>query len=128
MADMRIDLNLVRHWKFRKLRRIVGPAAMEHLITFWSAVSLQCPDGDLAAWSAKDIDDAAEVPKSDGKFCAALIECRLLDTVGNGFYPHDWHEHQSWVVGSKERKLAASLAGKASAEAKRLRKQQNNGA
>lgn len=120
-TDIRIDICLSRHWKFRKLRRLIGPATMEHLVMFWGTVAEQVPNGALNGWSTDDIEDAAGWDGEAGVLCAALQECCFLDTTDEGYYPHDWHVHQPWVVGAEERSEAARKAGRASAEARKAK-------
>ena len=48
-TDIRIDIRLPRHWKYRKLKRAIGTAPMEYLIVFWGTVAEQKPDGNLIA-------------------------------------------------------------------------------
>lgn len=118
-TDIRIDVRLPRHRKYKKLKRIIGPATMEHLVTFWGTVAEQVPNGALNGWSTEDIEDAAGWDGESGVFFAALVESEFLDETESGYYPHDWHEHQPWVVGAEERSESARKAGLASAEARR---------
>lgn len=118
-GDIRISITLPRHRKYLRLKRLIGRSPMEYLVTFWISVAEQVPNGPLERWSNEDIEDAAGWDGEPGVLVEGLIEAGFLDRTENGFVPHDWVEHQPWVVGAKERSSAARLAGKASAEARK---------
>lgn len=117
--DIRLDTRLTRHWKFKKLKRIIGATTLEHLVVFWATVAEQMPNGALNGWTPDDIEDAAEWTGEPGVLFAALLDCRFLDTTPQGFTPHDWAEHQPWIIGAPERSEAARKAGKASGAARK---------
>lgn len=118
-GDIRISITLPRHRKYLRLKRLIGRSPMEYLVTFWISVAEQAPNGSLERWSNEDIEDAAGWDGDQGVLVEGLIQAGFLDKAENGFTPHDWAEHQPWVVGAKERSAAARLAGKASAEARK---------
>jgi len=118
-TDIRVSILLPRHWKYKRLKRLLGLPPMELLIVFWGTVAEQVPNGELRGWSVADIEDAAGWEGEAGAFCQAMLDSELLDKTADGFYPHDWVEHQPWVVGAKERSEIARKAGQASAEARR---------
>lgn len=119
VGDIRVDTGFPRHRKTMHLSRLVGSGAIGHLVTFWVAVALQCPDGDLDGWSERDVENAAGWSGEPGKLVAALLETRFLDATDTGFTPHDWKEHQPWVIGAKKRSEAAKNAGKASGKSRK---------
>ena len=112
-TDIRIDIRLPRHWKYRKLKRAIGTAPMEYLIVFWGTVAEQKPDGNLIGWASADIEDAAGWDGEPGVFCAAMMAVGFLDETETGFLPHDWADHQPWAVGAEERSEKARSAAKA---------------
>ena len=112
-TDIRIDIRLPRHWKYRKLKRAIGTAPMEYLIVFWGTVAEQKPDGNLIGWDSADIEDAAGWDGEPGVFCAAMMAAGFLDETETGFLPHDWADHQPWAVGAEERSEKARSAAKA---------------
>lgn len=120
-ADIRVSISLPRHWKYRKLKRLIGCSPMEYLIVFWGTVAEQVPNGVLNGWSTDDVEDAAGWDGEPGVFCQGIIDSGFLDTIDGGYSPHDWAEHQPWAVGAKERSEAARIAGLASAEARKSR-------
>ena len=112
-TDIRIDIRLPRHWKYRKLKRAIGTTPMEYLIVFWGTVAEQKPDGNLIGWASADIEDAAGWDGEPGVFCAAMMAVGFLDETETGFLPHDWADHQPWAVGAEERSEKARSAAKA---------------
>lgn len=118
-TDIRVDISLPRHWKYRKLKRSLGCSPMEYLIVFWTTIAEQKPNGELNGWSTEDIEDAAGWDGEPGAMCEAFTDAGFLDVTENGFYPHDWAVHQPWAIGAKERSEAARKAGKASAESRK---------
>ena len=96
-TDIRLDIRLPRHWKYRKLKRLIGAATMEYLVLFWGTVAEQVPTGELNGWSMADIEDAAGWDGELGVLCKALLDCGFLDQTEHGYYPHDWHEHQPCI-------------------------------
>lgn len=124
-SDIRVCITLHRHWKYRKLKRMIGKEPMLYLVVFWGTVAQQVPNGCLDFWSASDIEDAADWDGDDGLLCQSMQEVGFLDVTQNGYIPHDWAEHQPWAIGAQERSKAASIAGKASAEARRNKARSN---
>ena len=102
-TDIRIDIKLPRHWKYRKLKRMIGCAPMEHLVLFWTTVAEQIPNGRLEGWDAEDIEAAAEWDGEPGVLFSAMLSCRFIDEIDGCYVPHDWAEHQPWAVGAEER-------------------------
>jgi len=121
LIDIRIKSELPRHRKFKRLKRIIGASAMEHLITFWCNIAEQIPNGTLSGWSNEDIAEAANWNEEADCFIDAMVDSGFIDREGNQLIIHDWADHQPWVVGAKERSERAKIAGKASAKA-RLKK------
>jgi len=121
-TDIRIDVKLPRHRKFKRLRRMVGPTAMENLICFWTTVAEQRPNGVLNGWSNEDIEDVAGWEGEPGVFVRGMLEAKFLIETPNGYAPKDWEEHQPWAVNGEQRKAAARKAGKASAAARKAQK------
>ena len=121
LVDIRIQSELPRHRKFKRLKRIVGPGAMEHLVTFWCTVAEQLPNGALNGWSNDDIEDAANWDGEAGVFISAMVESGFLDVNETGFEPHDWAENQPWASKARDRIESARKAGKASVCVRRER-------
>lgn len=109
-VDIRINIDLPGHPKYKRLRRIIQASPMEYLICFWGYVARYAPTGQLHGWCPSEIEDAAGWAGTPGVFCAALLEVGFLDEVEGGFEPHDWCDHQTWVVKAPERSASARKA------------------
>lgn len=119
--DIRVDISLPRHLKYKRLKRVLGIDPMFYLITFWASVAEQIPNGELTGCSTQDIEELAGWDGEVDLFCSSMIDVGFLDKTEDGYYPHDWHEHQPWVVGAKERSETAKKAGKASALKRKIK-------
>lgn len=97
-TDIRIDIRLPRHRKYKRLKRLLSVSPMEYLVCLWCTVAEEMPDGQLVGWSPQDVEAAADWDGSAGELCTALVEVGFLDITADGFYPHDWVEHQPWAV------------------------------
>jgi len=117
-TDIRVKTTLHRHWKYQKLKRMLGESPMEYLVVFWSTVAEQIPNGALKNWDKEDVESACSWEGENHKLVNALLEVGFLDETKEGFYPHDWKENQPWAVGAKERSESARKAGKASGKAR----------
>lgn len=109
-TDIRVKIGLHDHPKYKKLKKNLGKSPMEYLIIFWSYVAAYAPTGELSGWTPDEIEEAANWEGKKGVFCKALLDCGFIDAVEDGFYPHDWHEHQTWVVRAQERSEKARRA------------------
>lgn len=118
-SDIRIDLYLPKHPKYKRLKRLLGESPMEYLVCFWCYVASYAPAGNLVGWICEDIEEAAEWRGEKGVFFKAMQDVGFLDETNDGYTPHDWEEHQPWVIKAPERTENAKKAGKASGEARR---------
>lgn len=109
-TDIRVNIGLVDHLKYKRLKRALGESPMEYLITFWACIAKYQPMGELIGWTPEEIEDAAGYNGKAGRLFDALITTCFLDQIPGGYYPHDWHDHQSWVIGAKERSEKAKKA------------------
>lgn len=112
-ADIRISTSLPRHPKYKRLKRLLSESPMEYLVSFWCYVASYAPTGELTGWNCDDIEEAAEWRGDKGLFFSSMIEVGFLSEKDQGYYPHDWEDHQPWVVGSEERSKAARKASQA---------------
>lgn len=113
MSDIRLATSFRGHRKRKRLTRILGKGATDHLIDLWLSVAESCPTGKLSGWDDIDIADAAGWEEEPSLLVQALIDCRFLDLTDGIYQLHGWEDHQSWVVGAPARKKAAQQAAKA---------------
>lgn len=113
-ADIRVDVDLPNHPKFKKLRRKLGPAAMECLVSLWTFAGKHKQDGVLSNMDHEDIAIAAgwEGPAQD--FVSTMEAERWVDkSPGSPWWMiHDWESHQPWLAHAKERSEQASEAAR----------------
>ncbi|WP_422477229.1 hypothetical protein [Pleomorphochaeta sp. DL1XJH-081] len=111
--DMRLSLNFVDHPKVRKIIRRCGYEAFYGLIKLYSIAGRMYTDGLLKGFDLEDIEDLADWHGETGSFGSTLVDVGLIDETEEGFYLHDWEEHQPWIIGSEERSEKAKKAAEA---------------
>lgn len=124
-TDIRIKIDLPNHIKYKRLKRFIQESPMEYLINFWGYVAKHVPTGQLIGWQSDEIEDISGWDGDPGVFCAALITVGFLDKLDNGFEPHDWSDHQTWVVKAPERSAAAKKAIKSRWEKRSIKQDVN---
>jgi hypothetical protein len=113
VSDIRLKVGLLNHRKYRRLRRLLGPGALEYLVSLWTEVALQAPDGNLEDWPTTDIEHAVRWDGPAGALVDAFVSCGFLErTAKGGLKVHDWDEHQSWIIGAPKRTAAALKANR----------------
>lgn len=123
--DIRVDQGLLDHPKYRRLKKLVGPLALEHLEALWMWTAENHFKGTLYDVRPVELEAAARWDGADGALYSALVEVRLVDVAEDGTISiHDWEEHQNYVYESDKRSEKAAHAV-AVREAKR-RLQDNN--
>ena len=111
--DMRLSLNFVDHPKVRKIIRRCGYEAFYGLIKLYSIAGRMYIDGLLKGFDLDDIEDLADWHGESGLFGSTLLDVCLIDETEEGYYLHDWEEHQPWIIGSEERSEKAKKAAEA---------------
>ena len=111
VEDIRLYLSIRTCRKFKRFKRIVGPAALEYLAWFWMAVAEAAPDGDISGWDKYEIADAAAYPGDPDDLYNALVDCKFIDANNTGpISPHNWTQRQPYIYHAPRRKLQAQLA------------------
>ncbi len=113
MDDIRVKISFLGHRKRKRLRRLLGPGATDYLIDLWIVISMNNPDGDISDWTALDIADAADWPedKDPNILVDALVDSGFFDRMGDSVRPHDWPEHQPFIVERQARIEKATING-----------------
>lgn len=114
-----IDPALPDHRKVRALARelkVPPMQALGHLVSLWCRVMKECPTGEIGAWDAHDIADAAKWEGDPKAFVAALRAkpSRFLDRSE----VHDWIEEQGDKVAEREAARKRKAKQRAEARAK----------
>ncbi|MBN1404172.1 MAG: hypothetical protein JW942_06890 [Opitutales bacterium] len=98
---MIIDPTFTKHWKTKRLTRLLNdPAAPVYVINLWA----HCQ---VSHKSTLDIplEAIAEICDYDGDpdaFARAMIECRFIDAIGDGYQVHQWEEYNASLISARE--------------------------
>ncbi|WP_163340222.1 hypothetical protein [Desulfopila sp. IMCC35008] len=114
VKDIRIDITIRTHRKFRKLRKRLGTEGPLALIYLWIGAASSRPDGRLTGWDDDDIAFESEWDGNPEDLVTALIDFQFLEKDSEGTYSlHDWADHQPWVIGAEDRRRKARHAAQA---------------
>ena len=98
-ADVRISVGLPAHPKTKKLIRKLGYEGAWRLVCLFIWVAQNKPDGNLTGMQEDDIELAVDWSGEEGAFVAALVSVGYLDGSNeDGFFIHDWREHNPWAA------------------------------
>lgn len=112
MDDFRVKVGFVDHPKVGRLRRRLGPIAVEAVIRLWDFCTKARRDGSLHGMDADDIADVCRWEGEPRELVDALEYAHLLDPCDGGWCVHDWAEEQPWVSGFEERSRRAKEAAR----------------
>lgn len=101
-TDIRIKVGQPDHIKTKKLIQIAGEESYRCLIRLWTKIAQDHPEG-MTEISRNDIELIADWQGETGTLAAALVDSGYFEQCDNGLIPHDWQEHQQWVIGAAER-------------------------
>jgi len=90
--------------------RRLGDRSFFNLVSLWSFVAMNKPDGNLSELDAEDIEIAADWEGDGGLFFKTLIELKFIDKSDDGVFIHDWKDHNGFASHSKERSEKAKMA------------------
>ena len=114
MTWVRLDASFANHRKVGRVARALGlPEVVVRgmLVTLWTRILSEAPDGSLEGWSAEDVAGAASFhdvthlsrgqdgtsPGHPGQspqaLVDALVEAELLDETPTGLVVHDWSDY-----------------------------------
>lgn len=108
---MRLDATFRSHRKVRRLARALGIApvlARGLLVSLWTQVLAEAPDGDLEGWTPEDVADAAGVdgltdPPEPSALVETLVDAGWLDREGEHLRIHDWEEYSAELRQARQR-------------------------
>lgn len=116
--DIRIKFSFFDHLKTKRLIRQCGIEGAWCLLMLWRYAGMNCTKGLLKGFSPSDIEDAAGWTGLPNQLYDAL-NGSFIDLCSDGYYLHDWEEHQGYLFYSQERSEQAREAGRASAIARK---------
>ena len=109
-SDIRVSVSFKGHRKRKRLKALLGLDATDYILDLWITTAQNHPDGVLSGMDEIDIALEAGWEKDPKIFIDALMECKLLDNNGTGYFLHDWEEHQPWVYHAPARTAKAKHA------------------
>ena len=116
-SDIRLSVDFFSHHKTKKVLRKIGPEGVICLVRLLCYVGKFRPDGRLEGMDVEGISDAVDWSGDAEELVSTLCGAGFIEQSDDGVYIiHDWEKHNPWAAGANERSLAASKAGKASAE------------
>jgi hypothetical protein len=129
VSDYRVQLSWRTSHKRRRLEKRLGKEAVLAVMDLWGWVAVNRVDGVLTGMDGEDIAYAAGWDGDHDRFIAVLCEPKieLLELNGEIYRIHDWEENQPYIVEYMRRGKIAKQAGKASAAARRSRKNVDSG-
>jgi hypothetical protein len=117
MAWIQSHQEIGRHPKTKRAARLLGcsvPAVLGHLHLLWHWCLDFAQDGDLGAYDAAELADAALWGGDATQFVAALIQAGFFESDGEGLRVHDWRQIAGSWLSEKGRQewdsLRASVA------------------
>jgi hypothetical protein len=126
---MMIMPSLVSHPKYMRLRKKIGPGAMEALVRLWGFCQLDQRGQCLGTMSCEDIEMICAWGGAPGDLYEALVSCKWLDVNEDGTVEaHDWDEANrllttNWANGRKMARAAKRNHNKGGGTAKAVPKQ-----
>ena len=116
-SDIRLSVDFFSHHKTKKVLRKIGPEGVICLVRLLCYVGKFRPEGRLEGMDVEGISDAVDWSGDAEELVSTLCGAGFIEQSDDGVYIiHDWEKHNPWAAGANERSLAASKAGKASAE------------
>lgn len=110
--DIRVSVTLPTHPKIVRMMRELGDRSFYNLIRFWTFVSTNKPDGDLAGMDDIDIEIAVDWQGDHGRFVAEMIKRRFIDERDGRYVVHDWLDHNEFASHAPERSEKARKAAR----------------
>lgn len=106
------------HPKISRLKPLLSAAAGEpvtrahivgwlHLLWHWTLEYSPGGQGDLSAFTAQEIADAAEWPHNPQAFVDALIEAGWLDRADTHLRVHDWWDYAGEMLRKRQARAAS---------------------
>jgi hypothetical protein len=109
MPYLNLDLRYFDHIKTVRLVGLLGKGAAELPLRLWCYCGTHhAKDGNLAGYSAQEIESIVGWWGTPGAFVDAMVNVGLLDKTEKGYKVHDWEEEQGHLISFHERAKAGA--------------------
>lgn len=95
---MRVEIELLDHPKFLRLRKRLGNDALEILLRIWGHCQSAQRGGTWRAADAEYVEIVARWSGNPGEAYKALVEVGFIDERANSIVIHDWEEFNSRTI------------------------------
>ena len=95
---MNVELELLTHPKYRRLRKAVGPEAVEYLLRLWGHCGTNKRGERWPGADAFYVECVCDWQGTAGSLYTALLEARFIDVVNGCVVVHDWEDQNSFTV------------------------------
>jgi hypothetical protein len=99
---IKLDVDCPDHPKVQALALELGiprAQAFGHLCVLWTSVGRLAPSGEITGPHADEVvEQMAGWTGESTRFSCAMVACRLLDPIADGYEVHDWEEHAGAFV------------------------------
>lgn len=124
MAWIELHQELPGHPKTKRVARLLNipiAHAVGHLTCLWLWCLSYAKDGDLSAYTAEDIADAAGWGGDPDAFVGALAEAPedrhgFIEAIGDALHVHDWHQYGGKLLEKKQRNAERMKAARADSD------------
>lgn len=96
-TDIRIRVGFFRHFKTRKLKRMLDAESVLCLQALWAWAAENRTTGDLGGMADDDIALSADWEGDTSVFISALVACGWLDKTERGYQLHDYEIEQPYI-------------------------------
>ena len=108
--DIRIHVDLLRHYKTVRLKKMTGAEGFWSLIALWTYAAKTHATGDLSGMTVENIEDAAEWNGEPGLFVNALVHVKFLDGKEGEYSLHNWEKRNPWACEADTRSDKARMS------------------
>jgi len=104
MPYLNLDLDYFDHPKTRRLIGLLGKGSEVIPIRVWAYCGkYHARDGKLSGYSAQEIESIVGWWGKEGDMIEALVSVGFLRKNGDGYYVHDWLDHEGHIVAYHEK-------------------------
>lgn len=115
MDDYRVMVGFLDHPKTRRLKRRLGPEAVEIVLRLWEFATSNPSrrEGDLSGLDNEAIADTCRWHGDESQLVEALVDSGFLEGEPAAYRIHDWRDTNPYVATWRERSAQAKMAANA---------------